>query len=456
MSWLLRVRSDLRAVGEPIHVRTLAGLLAVIVSKDLLAVDVMQAFLVPPGQFHRAWIAGMPQLSLTPALIWTTRALTVIAFLSALALLHARREAAAVLLVLYGTVFLYDAVGYTSNLYMLVILLAICAAAPLHGTTVLWPRRLGQLTVTAMYLGAGLAKAEPHFLSGAVLEDLFFHYLGAYETWIGVRDVTLFRTLAALTLITELGLAIALWHPRTFRWAIAVGTLFHVSIDLLIPVRIFSYLVLASYVLFVPEPMLVRAKAALDRHLRVGMRAPACLLLAALFNLRDPFVAMQPFRVAAALLALAIYALVGLATRRRASVQETRQPRAPRLVVLRRAGPYVVTGYALLQMFAIAKPWLGYSKFFSWRMFSEVLTLKVDTQVLDEGRWKSAVFPNVQQRWSRKTFTYHWTSASEEQLYLRGYLSWLEREFGLAGQVRLTVSQSLFRAPPQRTIIGPN
>jgi hypothetical protein len=359
------------------------------------------------------------------------------------------------LLIAYGGAFLYEALDYASNLYLLLILLAVCAIAPLREPSVLWPRRLGQLTITAMYLGAAIGKLEPHFLSGQVLEDLLFHYWGHYPAWIGVRNVALFRALAALTLLTELGLAVALWQPRTARLAIWVGIAFHVTIDVLMPVRIFSYLVIASYVLFLPAPTLVHAYAWLDRHARPELRAALCLLIALLFDLRDPFVALQPSAAAAALIAFAGYSFVRFLSRRRVT-HDASDERSPPPGVLRNAGPWLVVGYVALQTFAIAKPAFGYSKFFSWRMFSEVLTLRIDPQVLRAGRWQHAIFPNVQQRWSQEAFTYQWTSWSEEQFYLQGYARWLDREYRLAGQVRVAVAYTLFHGAEQRAIMGSN
>jgi hypothetical protein len=60
--------------------------------------------------------------------------------------------------------------------------------------------------------------------------------------------------LAKGAILTELGVALALWHPRTRRAAAVAGIAFHVTIDFTAGVDIFSWLSIAILALFLVYP----------------------------------------------------------------------------------------------------------------------------------------------------------------------------------------------------------
>jgi hypothetical protein len=431
---------------DPIHVRALAALLGVVVCKDLLTAELTHNFLIEPDQFYLGFIDGLPRLPPSAAVNLGQLLVCVLCFVAALALGRGSRVAALCLMALYGASLLWNALEFSSNLYLLVLLLGVCGVARLHAPSVLWPRRLGQITISAVYLGAGLGKLEPNVLSGRALEATLYHYnLSSYPQLVGWRSPALFCALSWFTVATELGLAFALWHPRAFRWAAALGVCFHVSIAALLPVRIFSELMVASYVLFMPGSQLVRAQAWVARRIRPALRAPACVVLALGLHFLDPFAVERPRSFVALGVALGMHMLW--------RPRERPAPEPPK--ALARIGPAIVYGYLVLQAFAIAKPWLGFSKFGSWRMFSEVLTMRVETEVLQAGRWQKAIFKNRSQRWSRKNFDHYWTSLGEERFYLLGYQRWLARQYDLSGRVRLAVHYSLFEGERRDMWIGP-
>ena len=433
------------ASDDPIHVRALACLLGVIVCKDLITVDVALSYLAHPASFHLSFIDGFPHLLPTPLAFLFLAGVTVLSFLAALRLSSGSRRAACWLTLFYGGALLSDALMYASNVYLLVLLLGVCCLAPLRVASVNWPRRIGQLTVSAVYRGAGLSKLDQDFLSGHVLEAVLY-YNSYYPRMIGWHTPIGFLVLSWLTAFTELGLAFALWHPRTARYAMLVGAAFHSSVAMFIPVRIFSQLMLASYVLFLPASQLQHAEAWLAQRIRPTLRAPACALTALALYLLDPLA--QP-RIGG-FVALAIALGLNELWRRRSSPRAAQAPRH-----VHRLGPAIVACYAAFQAFTIAKPWLGFSKFCSWQMFSEVLIMTVETEVLRAGTWNNTVVANASPRWSRTKPRHHWSSLSEEHFYLQGYQRWLARQVPAPEQVRLSVRYSLSDRTPRQMLIGP-
>jgi hypothetical protein len=67
---------------------------------------------------------------------------------------------------------------------------------------------------------------------------------GALETPLGAS------LMAKGAITTELALAVLLWVPRTRRFAIGLGVLFHIAISMMTPVRLFTIEMLLVYLLF--------------------------------------------------------------------------------------------------------------------------------------------------------------------------------------------------------------
>jgi len=122
----------------------------------------------------------------------------------------------------------------------------------------LWAMRLLQLQLTLIYVASGGSKLfDAEWRSGAVLADRLVRY-GSSAIARGVPHaiVDFLRSplggslMAKGAICTELGLAVALWHPRTRRLAAWAGILFHVTIDLTTGVDIFSWLSILILYLF--------------------------------------------------------------------------------------------------------------------------------------------------------------------------------------------------------------
>ncbi|HTU57886.1 MAG TPA: HTTM domain-containing protein, partial [Polyangiales bacterium] len=387
-----------------------------------------------------------------------------LSFVAALRMSSGSRRAATWLTVLYGGALSSDALMYASNIYLLTLLLGVCCLAPLRAASVSWPRRIGQLTLNAVYLGAGLSKLDSSFLSGRVLEAVLYHN-SYYPRLIGWHTPTGFRVLSWLTAFTELSLAFALWHPRTVRYAMIVGVAFHTAIAAFIPVRIFSQLMLASYVLFLPALQLQRAERWLAQRIGPALRAPVYVIAALALYLLDPLAQPRIAGLIELTIALGLHELWRRRTQARARERDSQPETAIELPARssgRRAkarvghvGHAVVACYAAFQAFTIVKPWLGFSKFCSWQMFSEVLIMTVETEMLRDGTWSKTVLANAPPRWSSTRPRHHWSSLSEEQFYLHGYQRWLARQTQPPAQVRLRVHYAHFDQRPIRLFIGP-
>ncbi|HEX8953071.1 MAG TPA: HTTM domain-containing protein, partial [Polyangia bacterium] len=112
----------------------------------------------------------------------------------------------------------------------------------------LWAMRLLQLQLSIIYFAsAGSKLFDADWRSGSVLADRVARY-GSHALARGVPHAIIAflqsplggRLMASGAIATELGVAVALWHPCTRRLAAWAGILFHVTIDFTTGVDIFS------------------------------------------------------------------------------------------------------------------------------------------------------------------------------------------------------------------------
>jgi hypothetical protein len=122
----------------------------------------------------------------------------------------------------------------------------------------LWAQHAIRAQVSVMYLTSGGTKLlDPDWRGGLMMRGMiatFAHlvhgrgvpveFLDALRTPIGAS------LLAKSAIATELSLAVLLWWPATRRLALWVGLLFHLSISLMTPVKLFTYEMLLAYALF--------------------------------------------------------------------------------------------------------------------------------------------------------------------------------------------------------------
>lgn len=122
----------------------------------------------------------------------------------------------------------------------------------------LWAMRLLQLQLSIIYLAsAGSKILDAEWRSGAVLADRVVRYgNGAIARGVPHAIIHFLQSplggqlMAKGAIATELGLAVALWHPRTRRLAAWAGIVFHVTIDFTTGVDIFSWLSILILYLF--------------------------------------------------------------------------------------------------------------------------------------------------------------------------------------------------------------
>jgi hypothetical protein len=123
-------------------------------------------------------------------------------------------------------------------------------------TRPVWPIRLIQVQIAAMYLFSVWAKARGDTWADGTavgyalrIDDL---------TRFAVPDVIIDQ-LVVVNLITygtlaiELAFPLLVWNRRLRPWVLGLGVLMHVAIDLTITVGFFSYAILVGYLAFVPS-----------------------------------------------------------------------------------------------------------------------------------------------------------------------------------------------------------
>ena len=176
---------------------------------------------------------------------------------------------------------LCDRLQYHNNRYALLLLAFLLAFTPCDRSFLLvrgrkhtlprdqriaptFARRLFQIQLSLIYLSSTAGKLfDSDWRSGQVL---FMRYARAAEqiasqghplpSWVLVVFTSAwFASLAAKAAIcTELTIALGMWLPRLRRFALWLGVVFHISIELTANVELFSWLMLAAYFSFVtPE-----------------------------------------------------------------------------------------------------------------------------------------------------------------------------------------------------------
>lgn len=125
----------------------------------------------------------------------------------------------------------------------------------------LWAARLVGLQVSIIYVASGGSKLlDADWRSGLVLLERFHLYASqAMAAGVPASVMSALAHPAAASVLakgaiaTELFLAIALWPARTRLFALCWGTGFHLVIEATSRVEGFTWLMLASYLVFVPR-----------------------------------------------------------------------------------------------------------------------------------------------------------------------------------------------------------
>ena len=180
----------------------------------------------------------------------------VVAASAAHGMVH-RRGTGAALVVLVAPL-LFVATGQQSRQ---VIFTAVVASALLQprpgraGAGPMWVVRLVQLQLTVLYLVNALAKLTPGYLRGDVLAGLsvmrpnFVVDLSSGRVTVAGLEVSV-QVLAIASVLAELFLAFALWHPAIRRPAAVFGLGFHLALTQVVDIHLLGWATLFLYLPF--------------------------------------------------------------------------------------------------------------------------------------------------------------------------------------------------------------
>lgn len=250
--------------------------------------------------FHPLWRVASGDFLAVPGFAWLppvdpafVLALAGVALVSglAMALGIAPRLAGALVSITAALALVLDQQAYSNHLLLLVLLAALVAMSDAgsaltirnrRGTTAVpyWPAFLIQLQITTLYAWTAIAKINPSYLSGEVIDTNL-------RSWVPAPPALL-PAVAVATIAAEAFLAFALWVPRLRPAAFVVGAGLHVGILFVLvnpePLVPFAALMFCGYVLFArewfdagPSARLGRLLAAANQPIRWKRRRDAAI-----------------------------------------------------------------------------------------------------------------------------------------------------------------------------------
>lgn len=382
----------------------------------------------------------------------------LVAMVAALLLVAQRhvRAAALVLVGLYGYPFLVDRVRYTNNGYLLLLMLGLVALANADARPRVpaFPGWMGRVLVSVVYLTAAAAKLDADWLSGYLMGQSLRHYHYIYASRVAFYDQGLFQIAAIGTVAVEIGLAVLPWVRHRLAWPIAaaLALTFHGLIELALPVRCFSYLMIASFLLSAP-PWFVARVVRLRLSRWPILAAGSGAALAIFVNLVTAHW-LGAYPLVAGFVPLTMAALATTAAIVHVSGRPQRSTRGPITPTRRRLRAALLLGWTVAHLGLVVKPALGGTNAFAWRMFTEDLKLEVALSLQGPGPdWRASPLHGAIGVWSANGYLHHWSSWGEQRVLLERYADWLlDRYPGLTG-VELTVLAQRNEAPWETHVI---
>jgi hypothetical protein len=164
--------------------------------------------------------------------------------------------------VLYGWAYFSSQLDSYQHHYLMWLLLVILCFAPREPdplpkgasanaprTVTSWAFRLALVQCSIVYLWAAVSKIDSLWLDGTAL------YIQAKDGWFrNMIDAIGFERVAVMVLAGELFLAAALWNRKLWLPALFIGVGLHVGIEFVgLEIGLFSYLMIAVYLLVVPD-----------------------------------------------------------------------------------------------------------------------------------------------------------------------------------------------------------
>lgn len=118
---------------------------------------------------------------------------------------------------------------------------------PAPPTPNVWGLRLLQIQLAYVYLNSTLAKlGNTRWRTGMALRDVLASPVFAeWPTYVDFTPAIWFLTYS--TLVFELAFPLFIWFRRPRPWLLLYGVLFHVGIDSMMLIPIFSYIMIATY-----------------------------------------------------------------------------------------------------------------------------------------------------------------------------------------------------------------
>src|SRR5688572_24157909 len=168
---------------------------------------------------------------------------------------------------LYAWVYFASQLDSYQHHYLMALVLALSIAVPWfrpRGTAaadgdrpvVAWAVRVILLQLAVLYAWAAVAKLEASWLDGSALRAAL--HTGAMRELI--EDTVGFSVTAGAVLGAEVFLAATIWNRRMWPFAVIVGVGLHVGIAVSgLEIGLFSWLMVAFYVLIVPDRWFVAA-----------------------------------------------------------------------------------------------------------------------------------------------------------------------------------------------------
>jgi hypothetical protein len=164
--------------------------------------------------------------------------------------------------VLYGWAYFSSQLDSYQHHYLMWLLLVIMCFAPREPdplpkgasphaprTVTSWAFRLALVQCSIVYLWAAISKIDPLWLDGTAL------YIQAKDGWFrNTIDAIGFSRVALMVMAGEVFLAAALWNRTLWLPALFIGVGLHIGIEFVgLEIGLFSYLMIAVYLLVVPD-----------------------------------------------------------------------------------------------------------------------------------------------------------------------------------------------------------
>ena len=230
------------------------------------------------GGFNIAHVAWLDRILPVPdarviVLLWLAQS-----YLAARIALGGTRHWLGVLLaVLYGSTYLASQLDSWQHHYLLALLLIVLAWVRWNRPRqVTWPFQLVRAQLSLVYFWAAVTKLDPRWLDGTVVA-LSRGPIGDVQAWaaasLGVSPGVFWATLAWSGLFMEIFMCVAVLVPGLRGAAVVTGVVFHLTIELLLGIRIalFSWYMASLLVLIMPPEWWRRIAAAWPRSLPTSL-----------------------------------------------------------------------------------------------------------------------------------------------------------------------------------------